>query len=42
MQVIPLEQVANILVSRVGMKNFKPASTSVGESWNIWEWELSK
>jgi peptide/nickel transport system substrate-binding protein len=40
--VIPLEQVANILVSRVTMKNFKPAATSVGESWNAWEWELSK
>lgn len=40
--VIPLESNVAVFAARPGMKNFKPTPTQSPETWNAWEWELTK
>lgn len=39
---LPIYNYANVFVIRTGMTGFKPLPTSQPESWNAWEWTLSK
>jgi peptide/nickel transport system substrate-binding protein len=41
--VIPLFSNTRVYVARVGLEGFRPGPTNSGpDTWNIWEWKLSK